>query len=112
DGQSKERDIDFPIKINQHMGTDAVIGKATRKARAWLYNTITGSEIGDGDVTEVEGKVISTTINEKKSPQEIEFERIAILIDEAQTKEQLEGLKEYLQAGHKEAFDMKLKSFA
>lgn len=48
--------IDVAIKVNQYMGTDAVIGKATRKARAWLYNTITGSELSDGDAVENDAK--------------------------------------------------------
>lgn len=55
-----ERDIDFAIKVNNFMGADAVIGKATRKARAWLYSTITGVEIGDGDVEFQDAQVISS----------------------------------------------------
>lgn len=47
-----ERELDIPVKMNAYMGTDAVIGKATRKARAWLYNNITGSEISDGDASD------------------------------------------------------------
>jgi hypothetical protein len=62
-GGSKEREIDIPVKMNSFMGTDAAIGKATRKARAWLFNTITGSEIGDGDATDAD--VISTTITKE-----------------------------------------------
>ena len=52
---SKTKVLHIPVKMNAYMGTDAVIGKATRKARAWLYNTITGSEISDGDIGDVEG---------------------------------------------------------
>ena len=44
--------LDIPIRVNKMMGTDAIIGKATRKARAWLYNTITGCEIADGDISD------------------------------------------------------------
>lgn len=72
----KTKRLDLPIKVNQYMGADAVIGKATRKARAWLYNTITGSEIGDGDVTDIEAKVVSSTINEN-----IAVEDLQILLD-------------------------------
>ncbi len=45
----QEREIDFAVRINKHMGIDAVIGKATRKARAWLHATVAGYEIADGD---------------------------------------------------------------
>jgi hypothetical protein len=63
-GKSEAREIDFPIKMNQYMGTDAVIGKATRKARAWLFNTLTGMEIGDGDVHDIDSTVISSKVND------------------------------------------------
>ena len=52
-GEKKQREIEFPIKVNSFMGDDAIVGKATRKARAWLYNSITGLEIGDGDVQDI-----------------------------------------------------------
>lgn len=56
-GEAKEKKMDIPVKVNKFMGTDAVIGKATRKARAWLYNTIAGTEFGDGDVTDIQAEV-------------------------------------------------------
>lgn len=54
---SGTRDIDFAIKVNQYMGADAVIGKATRKARAWLFNTLMNTEISDGDINDVPIKI-------------------------------------------------------
>jgi hypothetical protein len=63
-GKTETRDIDFPIRMNARMGVDAVIGKATRKARAWLFNNITGMEIGDGDVTDIDSTVVSSKVNE------------------------------------------------
>ena len=51
-GEKQVRDIEFAIKCNSYMGADAVIGKAKRKARAWLYNSINGVEIPEGDVTD------------------------------------------------------------
>jgi len=52
-GTKDKRDIDFCIKTNSYMGSDAIIGKATRKARAWLLMHITGQDIGEGDADEV-----------------------------------------------------------
>jgi hypothetical protein len=49
-GREREQMLEIPVKMNNFMGTDAVIGKATRKARAWLWSEITGSEVGEGDV--------------------------------------------------------------
>lgn len=55
-GVRQDANIEIPIKVNSMMGTDAIIGKATRKARAWLYNSITGCEVSDGDVSELDSK--------------------------------------------------------
>lgn len=80
-GEENTEIIDFAIKVNQYMGADAVIGKAMRKARAWLFNTITGAEIGDGDVSDVGGRTIDvdhTDINK-------EADRAAALIESAPT---------------------------
>lgn len=45
--------IDFPIKSNAYTSYDALIGKAERKAKRWLYNTIKGTDISDGDVSDI-----------------------------------------------------------
>jgi len=64
-GATKSKKIDIPVKVNNYMGTDAVLGKATRKARKWLYDTITGTEIPEGDVTDTVA-ITATTVDEKK----------------------------------------------
>ena len=90
-GEKKQREIEFPIKVNSFMGSDAVIGKATRKARAWLYNSITGLEIGDGDIQDVSFEDVS-----KKASNTA---KVASLIGTEQTDEEnfmkspTEGLK-------------------
>lgn len=52
-GEKHLKELDIPIRMNKMMGTDAVIGKATRKARHWLYNRISGLEIAEGDAEEL-----------------------------------------------------------
>jgi hypothetical protein len=83
-------EIDFAIRVNASMGADAVIGKATRKARAWLYSTVTGSEVGEGDV--------SDTIPTTAKPVEIdkEAERLDMMIREAATVAELEQLRPHV----------------
>jgi hypothetical protein len=81
-GQSKTRELDIPTKMNQYMGTDAVIGKATRKARAWLFSTITGTEIGDGDASEMDAKNTTIIIKETHTVEELQLlldEKVAII---------------------------------
>lgn len=87
-GEKKTRDIDIPVKMNQFMGSDAALGKATRKARAWLYNTISGKEVGDGDIQDIDHKVVAT----KTAPmtnEEKERDRILLLIQDSATPEDL-----------------------
>ena len=87
-GETKQREIEFPIKMNQYMGIDAVIGKATRKARAWLYNSISGLEVSDGDIQDVPVTVLSSKQTELHE-NEIE-KRVLKHIENSTTKEQLE----------------------
>lgn len=63
-GVHNSKKVDIPIKLNQYMGADAVLGKATRKARKWLYDTITGNEIPEGDVSDL--VIIAKSGDEKK----------------------------------------------
>lgn len=51
-GKADKREIEFAIPVNFGMGTDAIIAKATRKARAWLYTYLTGVELGDAEALE------------------------------------------------------------
>lgn len=48
-----ERDI--PVKVNNGMGADAILGKATRKMLCAVYERLTGSEysLPEGDATDV-----------------------------------------------------------
>lgn len=76
-GVEKERDLEIPVKMNSFMGTDAVIGKATRKARCWLYNTITGSEIPEGDAMDTTAEVVDSKIKESETT----LEELQTLLD-------------------------------
>ena len=54
DGETpKKQEIEFPIKSNEYTSYDALIGKAERKAKRWLCNTIKGTDISDGDVSDI-----------------------------------------------------------
>jgi len=66
DGVKSEETIEIPVKMNSMMGTDAVIGKATRKARKWLYDTITGSELPEGDIEDAKFVFVEETADVDK----------------------------------------------
>lgn len=87
-----QKQVPFAIKQNSYTSSDALIGKATRKARAWLLSTITGYELSEGDAQDAE--VVSTKLHVKPDPQskeQIEFNRMELLINEADSMETLKG---------------------
>ncbi len=53
-GKPQSKDLELAIRVNKGMGTDAIIGKAIRKARAWLFTAVTGQEVGEGDVADLD----------------------------------------------------------
>jgi hypothetical protein len=61
-GKTETREIDFVIKKNNGMGADAIIGKATRKASAWLLGRVTGIDIPEGDISDADIPKTSNTI--------------------------------------------------
>ena len=81
-GVRQSETIELPIKMNTAMGTDAVLGKATRKARKWLFDNITGSELPEGDIEDISFEFVEEDKNQKgkdkkadlKSKQESEKE--------------------------------------
>jgi hypothetical protein len=97
-GVSNKKSIDFPIKVNNYMGTDAVIGKATRKARWWLYSTVTGIELPEGDIQDGDATVTSSIINEKVSFEDLSFlyeaKKAVLTPDEQANAERILNAKE------------------
>lgn len=51
---SKEDDQRIPVRVNNGMGSDAVVGKARRKILRRVYETLTGFTLGDGEVGDAE----------------------------------------------------------
>ncbi len=49
-----EKHLDIPVRVNNGMGTDAILGKADRKAKCWLYNNLLHAQIADGDADAAE----------------------------------------------------------
>ena len=63
-GTKEQRKLTFVVKVNSYMGADAVIGKAKRKSKCWLFNTLNDVEIVDADADELKQEVIQ--IQEEK----------------------------------------------
>jgi len=43
--------VTLPVYVNKSMKSDAVLGKAERKAKKWLWAEVSGNDVGDGDTT-------------------------------------------------------------
>lgn len=90
-GEKNTQEIDFPIKANAYATSDQLIGKATRKARAWLYNFISGTDLPDADIQDAQFEVIKepkatlSQVTENK-----QTKRIQTHISTAKTVEELE----------------------
>lgn len=65
-GKTEHKDLPLAVRVNKSMGTDAIIGKATRKAAAWLYDAVTGMSVSDGDISDDDA--IPTTAKPVESP--------------------------------------------
>jgi len=72
-GEKGVKNIDFAIKVNQYRGADAVLGKATRKARKWLFDKITGMELPEGDIQDVDATVTGSRINDTPSLEDLQL---------------------------------------
>lgn len=102
---TKAKKIEIPVKMNSFMGTDAVIGKATRKARAWLYNTITGSEMPEGDIQDIDAKVMSTEIKPAIEDLEMLFE----MKRDALTEDEVTNAKRIIDGKEEKSYSKLLK---
>lgn len=49
DGVPGSETLEFCIRVNKGMSQDAVLGKAERKAKAWLFNHLTDQAVSDGE---------------------------------------------------------------
>lgn len=92
-GNKREETIDIPIKLDAYTSVDAMVGKATRKARAWLLSELLETEITDGEVEDVNYKVVSSTPIIDANDLQFLFETSKHLLSEAEQKRGAEILK-------------------
>lgn len=48
-GKAVNEELEFCIRVNNGMSQDAVLGKAEAKAKRWLFNYLTGSNLGEAE---------------------------------------------------------------
>lgn len=72
-GEKKTKSIDIPIRVNKFQGADAVLGKANRKARKWLFDKVSGVEVPEGDIQDADATVVGSKINETVNLDDLQF---------------------------------------
>ena len=65
-GEKNHKELPVAVRVNKDMGTDAIIGKATRKTSAWLFDAVTGMSVSDGDISDDDA--IQATAKPVESP--------------------------------------------
>lgn len=91
--ESKEEIIPISIKMDAYTSVDAMIGKATRKGRAWLLSAISGIEIVEADITDAEFLDITPKQTHQEVSQNKQYDRIVEHIDNPATTSLSELLK-------------------
>jgi hypothetical protein len=89
--ESKEELIPISIKMDAYTSVDAMIGKATRKGRAWLLSAISGIEIVEADVTDAEFMDVTPKQTHQEVSQNKQYDRVVAHI-ESETTNTLEEL--------------------
>lgn len=83
--ESKEEVIPISVKMDAYTSVDAMIGKATRKGRAWLLSAISGIEIVEADITDSEFLDVTPKQTVKEVSKNKEYDRVITHIDHAST---------------------------
>ena len=83
--ESKEEVIPISIKMDAYTSVDAMVGKATRKGRAWLLSAISGIEITEADVTDAEFLDVTPKQTHQEVSKSKEFERVKKHIEHKDT---------------------------
>lgn len=92
--EKNQQEVEFAIKSNNYATADAILGKAERKARRWLFNTVEGTDIPDGDVTDIPHTEVKSTINPDQIAKEKERNRVIKHIENSTSVEILKRCKD------------------
>ncbi len=66
-GSEGKKTLEIPVRVNAGMGADAILGKADRKAKCWLYNNLTHSTLADGEAEAAPARALAAPAAEAPS---------------------------------------------
>jgi hypothetical protein len=61
-GTAMQRIMEIATRVNAGQGADAIQGKADRKARAAIYQQLTGTSYSDGDIDDIPTRAVVGTV--------------------------------------------------
>lgn len=61
-GSEGKKVLEIPVRVNAGMGADAILGKADRKAKCWLYNNLTHSALADGEAEAAPARALAAPV--------------------------------------------------
>lgn len=103
-GESHVQQQEFAIKSNAYATADAILGKAERKARRWLFNTVEGTDIPDGDVTDIPHVEVKS-VNPQAIANDKQKIRIEKHIEASTTIETLETCQKHIPSTDSDLLD-------
>lgn len=91
-GKTEHKDLPIPVRVNRGMGADAINGKATRKAYAWLFEHITGQNVNEAEAGE-DAPYIDTTAKESSLESDPHIEEVKTSTEEVRHAPLADGNK-------------------
>ena len=107
DGKKNKEIVPLSTKWNAYTTEDAIHGKATRKARVWLYNRIHNTQISDGDIQDIPHQEI-TDLASLENLEEM-FLELAELMTEKELKLAKDIIENRRKKDYKRLYDFMLE---
>lgn len=99
-GEEKEitQTLEFTVKAGNYATTDSCIGKAERKAKCWLYNHVSGTDLTDGDAQDIDYEEVNPTkATKQQQANEKERNRFISHIEQSEKLSQLFQVKQHIE---------------
>lgn len=93
-GEKNSKVVPIAIKMDQYTSVDSIVGKATRKGRAWLLSAISGTEVTDGDVQDVPFNEVKDAVTIEDLQVQYDFKKALLTPDEQANIERIIKNKE------------------
>lgn len=108
-GKKETAIIPISVKSDAYATVDSLIGKATRKSRAWLLSNISGIEVVEGDATEIPYTEVKSSVAQV-SKGKLD-DRIVTHIDSSEDIKTLAKCRKAISENDKEVMDLYIAKY-